>query len=76
MSTRSLAAGRVPGTLQGIMLLLRVTLSVMGIVILIPVLPQMPKLVETLQWNIHRDPDPAGRWLRDKLEAAPLEGSD
>ena len=41
MSTRSLAAGQVPGTVQGIMLLLPVTLSVMGIVILIPVLPQM-----------------------------------
>jgi hypothetical protein len=41
LSTRSLAAGQVPGTVQGIMLLLPVTLSVMGIVILIPVLPQM-----------------------------------
>ena len=37
---------------------------------------ELPKLVETLQWNIHRDPDPAGRWLRDKLKEAPLEASD
>ena len=37
---------------------------------------ELPKLVETLQWNIHRDPDPAGRWLRDKMKEAPLEGSD
>jgi MFS family permease len=33
--------GRVPGTLQGVVLLLPITLSVMGIVVLIPVLPQI-----------------------------------
>ena len=37
---------------------------------------ELPKLVETLQWNIHRDPDPAGRWLRGKLKETPLEASD
>ena len=37
---------------------------------------ELPKLVETLQWNMHRDPDPAGRWLRGKLQEAPPEGGD
>lgn len=29
---------------------------------------ELPKLVEMLQWNVHRDPDPAIRWLRTKLK--------
>jgi len=41
LSTLSLAAPRVPGTPQGLMLLLPCTLSVMGIVVLLPVLPQI-----------------------------------
>jgi DNA-binding transcriptional LysR family regulator len=28
---------------------------------------ELPKLVEVLQWNIHRDLDPASRWLRSRL---------
>jgi LysR family nod box-dependent transcriptional activator len=34
---------------------------------LIPPPIELPKLTEVLQWNIHRDMDPAGRWLRSKL---------
>jgi LysR family transcriptional regulator, nod-box dependent transcriptional activator len=37
---------------------------------------ELPKLVETLQWNVHRDPDPAGRWLRAKLNEVPLGAID
>jgi len=29
---------------------------------------ELPRLVEVLQWNIHRDPDPASRWLRVLLK--------
>ncbi|MBL8265098.1 LysR family transcriptional regulator [Steroidobacter sp.] len=29
---------------------------------------ELPKLVEILQWNVHRDPDPAIRWLRTALK--------
>lgn len=29
---------------------------------------ELPKLVEILQWNVHRDPDPAIRWLRTVLK--------
>lgn len=28
----------------------------------------LPKLTEVLQWNVHRDPDPASRWLRAVLK--------
>lgn len=41
MSTSTSAALRVPGTVQGLILLLPCTLSVMGIVVLIPVLPHL-----------------------------------
>lgn len=27
----------------------------------------LPKLTEVLQWNVHRDPDPASRWFRSVL---------
>jgi DNA-binding transcriptional LysR family regulator len=27
-----------------------------------------PKLTEVLQWNVHRDPDPASRWIRKILK--------
>ena len=37
---------------------------------LIPAPVEVPKLVEVLQWNIHRDLDPASRWLRGKLKEA------
>lgn len=30
---------------------------------------EIPKLVEILQWNVHRDMDPASRWLRGILKA-------
>jgi LysR family transcriptional regulator, nod-box dependent transcriptional activator len=33
---------------------------------------EFPRLTEVLQWNIHRDLDPAGRWLRTKLREFPL----
>ena len=44
---------------------------------LIPAPVEFPTLVEVLQWNIHRDLDPASRWLRSKLKEAsvPLMGS-
>jgi len=29
---------------------------------------EFPKLVEVLQWNIHRDADPANRWFRTQLK--------
>ena len=29
---------------------------------------ELPKLTEVLQWNIHRDPDPASQWLRGILK--------
>jgi DNA-binding transcriptional LysR family regulator len=29
---------------------------------------ELPKLTEILQWNVHRDPDPAIRWLRSVLK--------
>jgi LysR family transcriptional regulator, nod-box dependent transcriptional activator len=29
---------------------------------------ELPKLTEILQWNVHRDPDPAFRWLRSMLK--------
>jgi LysR family transcriptional regulator, nod-box dependent transcriptional activator len=29
---------------------------------------ELPKLSEVLQWNVHRDPDPASRWLRGILK--------
>jgi LysR family transcriptional regulator, nod-box dependent transcriptional activator len=29
---------------------------------------ELPKLIEILQWNVHRDPDPAIRWLRTVLK--------
>ena len=35
---------------------------------LIPPPVELPKLTEVLQWNIHRDLDPASRWLRGKLK--------
>jgi LysR family transcriptional regulator, nod-box dependent transcriptional activator len=35
---------------------------------LIPAPLEFPKLIEMLQWNIHRDLDPASRWLRGKLK--------
>jgi len=41
MSTTSTAPPRKAGALQGIMLLLPVTLSVMGVIVLAPVLPQL-----------------------------------
>ena len=36
---------------------------------------ELPVLTEVLQWNVHRDPDPASRWLRAKIKerAAQLE---
>src|SRR5262245_25981752 len=41
VSTPTAAAPRIPGTAQGVILLLPCTLSVMGIVVLIPVLPHL-----------------------------------
>jgi DNA-binding transcriptional LysR family regulator len=37
---------------------------------------ELPVLTEVLQWNVHRDPDPASRWLRTKIKehAARLQG--
>jgi LysR family transcriptional regulator, nod-box dependent transcriptional activator len=29
---------------------------------------ELPVLTEILQWNVHRDPDPASRWLRTKIK--------
>ena len=29
---------------------------------------EVPKLTEVLQWNVHRDMDPASRWLRARLK--------
>jgi DNA-binding transcriptional LysR family regulator len=29
---------------------------------------ELPRLTEVLQWNIHRDPDPASRWLRTLMK--------
>lgn len=29
---------------------------------------ELPGLTEILQWNVHRDPDPASRWLRKKIK--------
>jgi len=29
---------------------------------------ELPVLSEVLQWNVHRDPDPASRWLRTKIK--------
>jgi LysR family transcriptional regulator, nod-box dependent transcriptional activator len=34
---------------------------------------EFPQLTEVLQWNVHRDLDPAGRWLRAQLKEASLE---
>jgi LysR family nod box-dependent transcriptional activator len=36
---------------------------------------ELPVLTEVLQWNVHRDPDPASQWLRAKIKqhAALLE---
>jgi DNA-binding transcriptional LysR family regulator len=31
---------------------------------------ELPKLTEILQWNVHRDPDPAIRWLRTAVKEA------
>lgn len=28
----------------------------------------LPVLTEVLQWNVHRDPDPASQWLRTKMK--------
>jgi len=35
---------------------------------LLPPPLEIPKLTEVLQWNVHRDMDPAGRWLRTVLK--------
>ena len=35
---------------------------------LVPAPLEIPNLVEILQWNVHRDMDPAGRWLRSLLK--------
>jgi DNA-binding transcriptional LysR family regulator len=43
---------------------------------LIPAPVELPKLTEILQWNVHRDPDPASRWLRGKLRAAAVAMGD
>ena len=29
---------------------------------------EFPRLTEVLQWNVHRDLDPASRWLRAQLK--------
>jgi LysR family transcriptional regulator, nod-box dependent transcriptional activator len=34
---------------------------------LIPPPIELPILTEVMQWNVHRDPDPASRWLRSIL---------
>jgi DNA-binding transcriptional LysR family regulator len=34
---------------------------------LIPPPMELPRLTEILQWNIHRDPDPASQWFRKTL---------
>ena len=34
---------------------------------LIPPPLELPKLVEVMQWHIHRDQDPANQWLRNVL---------
>lgn len=34
---------------------------------MIPPPLELPRLVETLQWNVHRDPDPASQWFRKLL---------
>ncbi|HZF15930.1 MAG TPA: LysR family transcriptional regulator [Steroidobacteraceae bacterium] len=36
---------------------------------MVPAPLEVPKLVEILQWNVHRDMDPASRWLRATLKA-------
>ncbi|MFZ0501099.1 MAG: LysR family transcriptional regulator [Steroidobacteraceae bacterium] len=36
---------------------------------------ELPKLTEVLQWNVHRDQDPASQWLRERLRAASLPSS-
>jgi DNA-binding transcriptional LysR family regulator len=33
---------------------------------------ELPLLTEVLQWNVHRDLDPASRWLRDEMKAHAL----
>ncbi len=35
---------------------------------MIPPPVEFPKLVEVLQWNVHRDSDPANRWFRSQLK--------
>lgn len=40
---------------------------------LIPPPVEFPKLTEVMQWNIHRDLDPASRWLRTQLKQRGLE---
>jgi LysR family transcriptional regulator, nod-box dependent transcriptional activator len=34
---------------------------------------ELPKLTEVLQWNVHRDPDPASRWIRAILREMAAE---
>jgi LysR family nod box-dependent transcriptional activator len=35
---------------------------------LVPAPLEVPKLTEVLQWNVHRDMDPASRWVRARLK--------
>jgi len=41
MNTRPAAGGRAAGALQGVLLLLPITMAVMGLIVLVPVLPQL-----------------------------------
>jgi len=41
MNVATPVSGRKAGTLQGVILLLPVTMAVMGLIVLVPVLPQM-----------------------------------
>lgn len=75
-------AERTAGTLQGIMLLLPITLAVMGIVVLVPVLPQMmahfsyiPNYPYLLQGGVLTMPalcvmlfSPLAGWLADRFQ--------
>ena len=77
----SIAPGRQAGRLQGIVLLLPVTLAVMGVIVLVPVVPQMmahfadvPGHEYLIQGGVLTMPalfmalsSPAGGWLADRF---------
>lgn len=81
MLTTSSAAPRVPGALQGVVLLLPITLAVMGIAVLVPVIPQLmghfqdvPHYQYLIQGGVLTMPalcvtlfSPLAGWLADRL---------